>query len=140
VNEPRYPLGRVEGPGDAHDWPWNRQFDSPPEAPAAGSNFGDRPPESGETTPQAERPAPHSAAPATSRVGVNDSADRPAPASVGSASVHAGPPASRPEAMRESEAAPRQSPAKHPATAPAPEIAESPTAPARGGWWRRLTK
>jgi hypothetical protein len=62
---PRGEGQRLEGPGDAHDWPWNRRFErfpedeARPQVPAAGPVSEPAQPASAPAEPSAaEPPAP----------------------------------------------------------------------------------
>ncbi|MGQ0664869.1 MAG: Rne/Rng family ribonuclease [Pseudomonadota bacterium] len=111
----RHSSPRIEGPGDAHDWPWNR----PAERFSA---------EAGEAPPVAAAPVERAAAEPRR---FEPAPDRPAV-----------PP---PTVERAPQPPPRQPAAAAPVPeAPKPEAAlppqAEPPAPARQGWWRRLTK
>ncbi len=107
-----HPLGRIEGPGDAHDWPWNRRAERFPEEerkweePAANAKPAAAP--SDEVTPVVAPP---------------------------SAPVIETPPAAMAPEAKEAPIPPTETSAAPVETIPAEEEKKGPT---RSGWWRRL--
>jgi ribonuclease E len=107
-----HPLGRSEGPGDAHDWPWNRRA---------------------ERFPEEERKWEEPAANAVPAATPSDEVT-PAVAPQAAPVIETPPAAMAPEA-KAAPIPPAETPAAPVETIPAEEEKKGPT---RSGWWRRL--
>jgi len=84
------PLGRVQGPGDAHDWPWNRRGEEGP-APTVAAPATPVPPPAAATAPAPAMP-PQIAAPAEPILVQPQPAPVAAPATTLAAEASAPPP------------------------------------------------
>jgi ribonuclease E len=113
---------RVEGPGDAYDWPWNRRAERFPEEQDLIAEEAPRQPEQQTAFVEPER---HAAA---------EHAAQPEP----TAPVEAEPATVEP-ARTEAESAPERS-SDTTVTAETSAQPEEPAGPPRRGWWRRLTQ
>ncbi len=115
--EPHRP--RIEGPGDAYDWPWNRRAERFPEE--HGREDSEAAPQQGDVSPPPafEQPTP-----------MNEAPMREAPMSEAPIFARQEPgPVAEPEPARGEQVV----------TEPPPEP-ETPAGPPRKGWWRRLTR
>ncbi len=106
---------RIEGPGDAHDWPWNRRNERFPEDPRDGAPAA-RTDQFPEDRSHITAPPPVAPPPVAEPVFV-----QPAPM------------------MAAPEAPPPPPPRQEAAPQPEPEPDE-PKGPPRKGWWKRLTE
>jgi ribonuclease E len=104
------PPRRIEGPGDAYDWPWNRRAERFPE----------------EVAREAERDSERDVMPAASHAPAEPAPMVSAPRAV--------------ELPREPEPTPAPPAAPQIAAEAPPPVDEPPAGPPRRGWWRRLTQ
>jgi ribonuclease E len=111
------PPRRIEGPGDAYDWPWNRRAERFPDEVAREAEIA----REAEVAREAEAAQPFEA---------------PAPAE--SAPMSSAPRVA--ELPREPESAPLPPRERPVAEDIAPPVEETPAGPPRKGWWRRLTQ
>jgi ribonuclease E len=103
---------RIEGPGDAHDWPWNRRNERFPEDPRDGAPAA-RTEQFPEDRSHITAPPPMAPPPVAEPVTA-----QPAPMT-----------AVQDAAPRQQEAAPQPEP-----------VPDEPKGPPRKGWWKRLTE